>query len=354
MWREGASAALQIASLVVLMLTVPLGIRIANARYGAESASPSYLPALEGPRSRLPFNPDPIGDLTRLNPGYVIIGDSMAGTRIDVPRLTELSGRSIAPLLSAGAGPAYWYLVFTNWVVPSGIRPRCIFIFFRDTNLTNVMFRLDEPYRWMIDLVAHDREDELNAVVAARVAGPWYRIEETVANAYGADRARRWMEPALSGWIGRTLIASRRRRTEFMTGMNARFGLDHQRAMEAADIRIAEDRDASFQRYVDRSILPLLVRDAKAAGLQVCFVRVQRRPVGGQPPSQSPALRRYIRDLRAYIESNGALLRDDTGDPELTLDMYEDGDHVAAGARRRYTEIFVKRLRPLFAETGTR
>ena len=34
--------------------------------------------------------------------------------------------------------------------------------------------------------------------------------------------------------------------------------------------------------------------------------------------------------------------------------MYEDGDHVAAGARRHYTEIFVNRLRPLFAQTSTR
>jgi hypothetical protein len=30
----------------------------------------------------------------------------------------------------------------------------------------------------------------------------------------------------------------------------------------------------------------------------------------------------------------------------MTLDLYEDGDHVAD--RRRYTEIFRKRLDPLF------
>ena len=48
----------------------------------------------------------------------------------------------------------------------------------------------------------------------------------------------------------------------------------------------------------------------------------------------------------AWAEANGACFHDDTGDPEMTLDLYEDGDHVAD--RRRYTEIFRKRFDPLF------
>jgi hypothetical protein len=346
--RPRGQAAAQIGTLLALVLVVPLVIRVANARHGADAAAASYLPALEGPRARDPFNPQPIAELARMNPGYVVIGDSMAGTRIDPRRLTELAGRPIAPLLHAGAGSAWWYLVLKNWVIASGAHPRCVFVFFRDTNLTNVMFRLDEQYRWMIDFVARDREDELNAVIGTRAAGPFSRIDETIDRAYGADEARRWMEPALTGWVGRTLIPSRRRHAEFMTSMNERFGLDHLRPMEAADIQSAEDRDADFGRFVDRSLLPLMLRDAKAAGLTLCFVRVQRRPEGGRPPYQSRALRRYMRDLRDYIELNGGLLHDDTGDSALTLGMYEDGDHIAAGARRLYTEIFFERLRPVF------
>ena len=54
----------------------------------------------------------------------------------------------------------------SNWVIASGIHPRVVFVFFRDTNLTDVLFRLDEQFRWSLDRVAHDREDELNSVVA--------------------------------------------------------------------------------------------------------------------------------------------------------------------------------------------
>jgi hypothetical protein len=341
--------ALQLATLVVLSLAVPSAVRLANAGRGrAVEAAPSYLPALEGPRVREAFDPTPIGDLARLNPGYVVIGDSMAGSRIDPKRLGELTGRPIAPMLHAGSGSAWWYLVLKNLVIPSHVHPRAVLIFFRDANLTSVMFRLDEDYRWVIDYVAQEREDELNGVIASAIEGPWYRVARTVATVYGADAARKWIEPALTEQVGRTVVPSHRRRVEFMTNMNARFGLDHLRPMDAADLQAAEDRDADFPRFVNRSVLPLMLRDARAAGLTLCFVRVQRRPVGGRPPYQSPALRRYVRDLKNYIEANGAIFHDDTGDPALTLDMYEDGDHLNRLAKRLYTEILYERLPAVF------
>lgn len=336
-----------LAALALLTLIVPFVIRIANAAHGVPVVTPSYLPALEGPRVRDRFDPTPIGELAGMQPGLVVIGDSMAGTRVDPKRLTELSGLRIAPLLSAGSGSAWWYLVLKNWVIASGIHPRYVLIFFRDTNLTSVMYRLDEQFRWMVDFVAHDREDELNSVIASATQGPWYRVPMAVDTAYGADDARRWMEPGLSDTIGRALIPSHRKRTEFMTNMNARFGLDHLRPMEAADLQAAGDREADFGRYVNRSLLPLMLRDARAAGLTLLFVRVQRRPVGGQPPYQSPSLRRYIRDLQAYIESQGGKFHDETGDTAITLDMYEDGDHIGRDFRRLYTGILFERLRPL-------
>jgi hypothetical protein len=346
------SRRIHLVVLIVLTLAIPFGIRLVDAWHPQELSLPSYLPAIEGPRVRAPFDPEPIGDLARLNPGYVIIGDSMAGTRIDVARLTELGGRTVAPILAAASGSAYWYLVLKNYVAASGIHPRAVFIFFRDTNLTDVTWRLEN--QMTVDPVAHDREEALNAVVVRRLEGRWYRVEDAVEDAYGAKHARRWIEPGIGALAGEAMIPGRRQRAQFLDDVNARLGLEHLRQMDAADMQVAGDRDADFREYVDRSVLPLMLREASAHGLRLCFVRVQRRPVGGRPPYQSPALQRYVRDLRAYVEARGAMLRDDTGDPELTLDMYEDGDHIAAASRRRYTEILVSRLAPLFHGAGTR
>jgi hypothetical protein len=221
-----------------------------------------------------------------------------------------------------------------------------VLVFFRDTNLTDVMFRLDQQFRWSLDLAASDREDELNAVIARRL-GPLGRVHGFFDRTVGAERARRWAEPAVTTFPATLMMSSRRRREDFLSQMNVRFGLDHLRRMEAADIE-ADEPVGDFAREVDDSVLPLMIRDAGRAGLTLCFVRVQRRPTASRPPYQSPGLRRYIASLRSYLLERGALFHDDTGDPAMTIDLYADGDHVARHARHRYTEILYTRLRPHF------
>jgi hypothetical protein len=342
-----AHALAGLSALILITLVVPVVIPMANARNGNTQPPPTYLPALEGPRERAPFDKDRIPDLRRLQPGYVVIGDSMAGTRMDERRLGELSGAPVAPLLQAGSGPAFWYLVLKNWVIASDITPRLVLIFFRDNNLTDVMFRLDEQFRWALDLAALDREDELDAVVRRRL-GLLHHGYRMIDGLLGVEQARKRIEPALIAWPVEVMTPSRRRQAEFVARMNERLGLDHLRKMEAADIQIGEEPAFDFARDVDDSVLPLMLRDASKAGLTLGFVRVQRRPTANRPPPQSPALRRYVDELRAYVTARGAVFHDDTGDPALTIDMYEDGDHVARHARRRYTENLYNRLRPHF------
>jgi hypothetical protein len=325
------------------LLLLPLALRVAAALHPIPDLQPSYLPALEGPRARLPFDASRPEALARMQPAFVVIGDSMAGSRIDPAVFGRVTGQPVAPLLYAGSGPAWWYLVLKNWVVASGIRPKAVFVFFRDTNLTNVMFRIDAT--WSLDTAALAREEELNAVVARRRGTAFYQVRAAFDRAYGVAETRRWIEPLVNEWPARAMVPYRRPRAAFMLAVNDRFGLDHLRPMDAADMQATEDREADFGAFVGKSQLPLMLREAQRAGLRLVFVRVQRRPAGGRPPHQSPALQRYVRELRAFIEANGGLLLDDTGDPAQTLDWYEDGDHLSREGRRRYTERFAERIR---------
>jgi hypothetical protein len=342
-----ARAAAGLLTLVLLTLAVPAIIPLVNAWTTASPLPPTYLPALEGPRERSQFQSTRVSELRYLQPGYVVIGDSMAGTRVDERRLGELAGTAIAPLLQPGSGSAFWYLALKNWVIASGIKPRMVFIFFRDTNLTDLMFRLDPQFRWALDLTALDREDELNALVTKRIR-PLHRVHVFLDRYMAVDGVRRRLEPALANWPAEQIIASRRRRTEFMPMMNARLGFDHLRPMRAADIQSGDAPDVDFEQDVETSVLPLMLRDARNAGLTICFVRVQRRPTANRPPPQSPELEAYVSALRAYVTERGAIFHDDTGDPALTIDTYEDGDHVARHARRQYTENLYNRLRSHF------
>src|SRR5687768_13211939 len=172
--RSGPSLVQSIA-IVLLTLAVPSPLRFVHGHSAETTSRVPYLPVFPGHRSQ-PFHAGRIPELQQMNPGAVVIGDSMAGTRIDERVLSQLSGVPVAPLLQAGSGPAFWYLALKNWVVASGIKPRVVFIFFRDTNLTDVMFRLDDQYRWSLDMVAADREEELNDVVQSALDGPLYTV----------------------------------------------------------------------------------------------------------------------------------------------------------------------------------
>ena len=340
-------ASLRLAALVVIALVVSSVIPLANAWQTTERLPPTYLPALEGPRARAPFDANRVPDLQRLQPGYVIIGDSMAGTRVDERQLAELAHVPVAPLLQPGSGSAFWYLALKNWVIASGVKPRMVLFFFRDTNLTDLMFRLDQQYRWALDLAALDREGELDGVIAARL-GPFHRVHRLLDRLLGIEQARLRAEPAIAALPASFMITSRRRRAEFLSQMNDRLGLEHLRSMDAADVQADEGPDLDFTRDVDRSVLPLMLRDASRAGLTLCFVRVQRRPTANRPPPQPPALRRYVDALRSYLAEHGALFHDDTGDPLLTLDLYADGDHLSRHARTLYTANLYNRLRAHF------
>jgi hypothetical protein len=340
--RAVASLLLSAAGLLLL----PLLLRGAATLHPAPNLQPSYLPALEGPRERLPFDGPRVAALSRLQPAFVVIGDSMADSRIDRSVLTRVSGQPVSMLVYAGSGPAWWYLVLKNWVGASGIHPKAVFIFFRDTNLTNVMFRIDAT--WSLDTAALAREDDLNAVVARRRGSAFYHVRTAVEEAYEATAVRHWVEPIVNEWPAGAMFPYRRQRTAFLQAANDRFGLEHLRPMDAADMQATEDREADFAAFVDKSQLPLMLAEARRAGLNLIFVRVQRRPIGGAPPYQSPALQRYIRALRAYVEGHGAAMLDDTGDPAETIDLYEDGDHLSRDGRTRYTERFAERIRLQF------
>jgi hypothetical protein len=341
---------LAVGVLLSVVLATPLAWRAALALWAPHDADvpPSYLPALESRRPRRPFNAGAVDYVRETEPGYVTIGDSMAG-RIDPEVLAELASVPVVPLPLNATGPAYWYLVLKNWVAASGARPRLVFIFFRDTLLTDVTFRLDGPYRAPLDEAAHDREPELNEVVAARTSGPWHRVHEAVDALYGVNRAREWIAPHLTAWPARVVVDGAHAQTRLLDRVNAAFTLDKLRPIAQADLEAADAREADFASHVDASVLPLMLEVTHEHGLRLCFVRVLRRPVNGQPPPESPALQRYVADLRAYLAREGADYIDDRDDPELAKLSYGDGDHITRDARLPYTQRFwskIQRLTP--------
>jgi hypothetical protein len=325
---------------------IPLGWRAVNAFLPSASLRPSFIPSIESPRERQPFDQQVVEQLQEWRPEYVVIGDSMAGSRVNPRTLTHLvGGRGVAALLHPGTGSAYWYLAFKNWVVRAGLKPKAVIFFFRDENLTAPMWRV---YPGSLDRVAKNKESVLDRVLSADMNGPFYRVHLGVQNVYQINRTRDWLEPRITNAPLRAILNAGARET-FLKEMNDKlFPLEALRPLVAADMPMATETALDFPARLPRSVLPEILQLAKITGIRPAFIRVQRRPGPNGPPEESEALRRYTASLAEYLRANGAYYHDDWGDPEQPLSIYNDGDHIGRQYLESNTQLFFRRNRSLF------
>jgi hypothetical protein len=310
-------------------------------------------PALIRPtaQGKLNFDAPLLAQVNAVSPDYVFIGNSMLNSRIDAPSLEKrLGGHCCFILWTGGAESAWTHQALKNIALAANHRPKKIFIFFRDAYLTQPTYRATDRYWWKIERLSHADEPALDrAMTASRT---WQeQFEYRLSELYPIQKARDKAGTAVS-WLA----------SEFATPGRVRFGesagqkyddlfdLDKLRSVQADDTAF-EEQDLSefdFDARIGTSLVPSMIELAKDAGVGLVFVRVQRRPTPEGPPAQRAELQDYMRKFGAYVSSRGADLYDFTGDPQLTLDHYLDGDHISAAWKPQSTDLFLRRLQRSF------
>jgi len=336
--------ALSLSLVLAGTLAVPLGLRVVNNALPGADVRESYLPTVETPRPREPFDQQAANVVREVQPEFVVIGDSMAGIRIDPLQLTRLTHKPVIGLYQQGSPVAYWYLVLKNLVARNELKNiRGAIFFFRDDQLTTQV----QVTPGSLDRVAKDREPELDRVLAANKLGAFSSIHRFARTAYHFDRTRLWLEPALNRWPAE--IVQRDLPSELLAAMNNDvFALEKLRKFEATDLAASTKESLDFAANVGDSLLPEILRVADEAKIRLAFVRVQRRPTADGPPPQSEALKKYVEALKSYLTARNAYFHDDWGDPDEPLSAYADGDHLTAEGRVHYTERFAERHAPFF------
>jgi len=336
---------LSIAAVLAGTLAVPLGLRAINSVLPGAGVRDSYLPTVETPRPREPFDQAAADAVREVQPQFVVIGDSMAGIRIDPLQLSRQANTSVIGLYQQGSPVAYWYLAFKNLAIENDLKSlRGAIFFFRDDQLTTQV----QVTPGSLDRVAKDREPELDRALAANRLGVFSGVHRVARSLYQFDRTRVWLEPKLLGapstFALRATADNALTAQELVNAINTEvFALDRLRSFEAADLAAADGRALDFDANVDDSLLPEIIRLADRSKIKLAFIRVQRRPTAAGPPPQSPELTAYVNALKGYLETRGAYFHDDWGDPDEPLSAYADGDHLDAEGRIQYTQRFAER-----------
>ncbi len=298
------------------------------------------------------FDPQPLRELKRDRPEYVFIGNSMLGSRIDPARLEQLSGSKIGMLEKGGSGPARWFLALKNYVVASGTRPKTAFIFFRDNDLTEPLRGVTRGDGKHYEDAARAQEPEFEAVIQRS------KPDELTDKAYDLlkslltlHRFRVPVEAAIERWSVNVAKQADSRPAEtrpggaaFQNELNGIFLLENLRAVPDADLPDREFSRYTFSARVEDSFLPAMALLAEQNGLHLTFVRVQRRPSADGPrprePRQRAALGKYIEQLRNWLDERGFGFVEMNNRPEIGIELYGNGDHIAPKHRAAYTELF--------------
>ena len=75
-----SKSTLSLCLVIAGALTLPLGLRALNTLAPTAGLSPSYLPSIEQPRIREPFDEETAATWREARPDYALIGESMAGS----------------------------------------------------------------------------------------------------------------------------------------------------------------------------------------------------------------------------------------------------------------------------------
>ena len=307
-----------------------------------------------GPLPRRPFDDAPVRLLKKAQPQCVFLGDSMLESRLDEAALNSVADRPCTSLARQGSSSAMWFLLLKNVIAGQPHPPPTVVVFFRSRQLTLPAHRATSTHRFRLEPVMRGEEPVVEDLVGAEVRRQTPLPDRLLLAAYPVQRRREDCQERMQSWA-LDLVASSREYTGIRAQAHEIFSAKNLRADEVQDFEAMEggqsglDADGhEFSAEVGRSFLPPMLEIARTKNIRLVFFRVKRRPgENGELSNESPTAPPYLAALRAYLEKAGAVLIDETRDPEVTLDFYGAGDHVKTAMEKRYTEMFWRKVGPL-------
>jgi len=264
-------------------------------------------------------------------PRVIAIGDS-AIRELSPDSFSAVLGQKTLIFSAPGSGSAYWYLFFRHQVLTAEQPPQVMLFFFRSLTLTEPAYLVDGSYRTRLEETASAMDADVYALAIGRRQNPSLKIPERYIPlfAFRSEIYRDLVARVRNAFPGFFLgcdaacVDSAFDQVFDETQINA---ILWEELVRELDNSLAIKENFDFKANVGDSLLPLMLRDARRAGITPVFVRVQYRSQAcGEPDSIDMAA--YMQDLRHYVQQNGGLFIDLANVDMLTADMYRDEIHL--------------------------
>lgn len=297
-------------------------------------------PAKLGPEFDVVLKYDDMVAIENTHPEIVMIGDSVLEEGVDEKQLSEELGVTVHRSPIPGSGTAAWYLFMKNIVYGADYHPKYVVVLFRHTILTVPEYRTGGKYFYLLDDYARKEEPLVAEIVFINQMTPFEKFAEQYIPAYTArvdiredlDNALRYKIPALAGCdrdCTDQAVGSLFGREVDPIALNL--------AQEDAAKVLYDPKEFDFDRQIDTSLLPHMIRLAQQNGSTLIFVRTK---IFGPEPAE---LKQYTQKLDEYLaQQEGVILLDYENDPRILESFYVDSLHNNPYGKHEFTSILAE------------
>jgi hypothetical protein len=280
--------------------------------------------------------------INKEKPGIVAIGDS-AIRELDPEIFTEVLGEKTLIFSAPGSGSAYWYLFFLHQILEAKNKPEVVLFFFRTVTLTNPSYLVTGNYYTRLEEIASAEDKDVYEQAIGSTKSSFLKIPERYVPLF-AYRSEVYQNivVAVRNWLPGLLLNCD---VDCVNNAFDQVFDDFQinaflweELVSNMDSDLDNEENYDFNARVEESFLPLILRDARKAGITPVFIRNKyRSQARGEPDSE--LMTRYMDDLKHYIEQNGGVFIDLGNIEELQAHMYRDQLHFSYEDAPRASEI---------------
>ena len=278
-------------------------------------------------------------------PDVAFVGNSML-IGLEPAYFAHLTGLQNLRIMNFGTFSAYWYVLFKNMICEAKFKPKLVVFLFRDTYLTDSEFRAFGDFKRPIDTISQRYEPELDWVTYTRPISTlrcfmnnyWVPYQRHTTVRYNFERRIKNM---LANWlhVDKKVPDKAIANVFDNKNLNQRLLTKQQLAIES----VANSKTYDFSNELSTSFLPYIIKLASSNDIQLAFVRFKRRS-NAVGIKQSERLKKYIADLKIYLEKNEIPLIDCTDLNEIKENHYADGDHLTYPGAVLFTDALAHRL----------
>ncbi|HLF75631.1 MAG TPA: SGNH/GDSL hydrolase family protein [Anaerolineales bacterium] len=289
--------------------------------------------------------------LNKQKPQILVLGDSVARTNIDENSLAQVSGKRVSVISEDGAGSALLYLLLKNNIAGAEAKPEHLIVLFRDTVLTSTGFRVQGTFLEIMDEYAGAGDDIVLQTAIRDRMNPLEKLAEAYLPPYKARSelqallASRLLYLPTRALLGCDLACSNQAMDRAFGSQN--FDPDQfNRAINLAENYLYTDENLDFDRQIERSFLPEIIRLCREKDIKLILVRTKTLRFSREAPEPA-ALAEYMNDLSAYAQRNEVPLIDLAHSDRLPRNLFIDINHLNAEGRKIFTEMLVEAIRPM-------